>query len=123
MSATFDGVTLTYYAFDPNPVNLIPKLETIDRTGIDGAEVKKFGDRPQTFTCRSIIAGANHAAVDTALDTLKAKVGVVGTLAYEGENFTSVLLSGFVPGRRRTVNGPSIAAVQYVELTFQKVQT
>ena len=119
MASSFDGLTIDNAAFDPNPIELISKREYIERTGLDGVEVKDFGDRPQGYTARVVLQRTTHALMDTAVKAIKAKVGIIGTLVYEGVSFTGVELQGFTPGRRRTSpQGP----VQNAEIQFHKVQ-
>ncbi len=119
MGASFGGIGFVFCRLDPNPRRMIERTEDIQRTGLDGIEVKKFGKRPFVFTASVILTDRTQKGMDEILKALTTIEKNMDTLTYEGQDFENVELFEVHPGQRTTtLDGP----VQRVTLTFRMIR-
>lgn len=115
----FDGLILGLARLDPNPRQMFESTKDIERTGLDGVEIKKFGKRPIGF--ESFIIEIKDTANEMAatVQAILGKEKTVGNLDYESTTFTNVELFQVIPLSRTTSRqGP----VQRFRLIFRQVR-
>lgn len=119
--ASFGGFIFDLFRFNPGPRKMFQKKEDIERTGLDGVELKHYGERPSgaEFEATVVLVSEGDDGMAAKIAVLLALESEVHTLTYPGISLENVELVHVTLGpRSMSGQGP----VQFATLEMRQVQ-